>query len=461
MILTICTKQILSVMKLVKLIVLIIRIAAPLLLIIATMRDYAGAVKNADADELKQASHMFVKRLIATLLIFFLPSFVLLIARYSGGNLAEEISSCYGSASVWNKDDAEAFKVEDPIQTTSCNVTVNKNGTTYIVISGNNSGSNYKVYLGSKELTLSGSTIEVDGTYTDVKVGIVGNPNKVDCKLKAVYTYSPVNPPSGSNIVAEASSDTLIVKVRKVDNHYLSYIWVKDPYKQFNKEHASNYGTGRENLASILKRAVNKNGPGKIYLGTNASGFYVNGTWTPNSISYNNQYNFTQEGGLVITDGKVIRNWYYTNAVDRSRNDTIYGISPKGYLVTYPNINKYDENGRKELFQKIIDSGIRNTVTFRPILIQDGQIVGWKNDTYVNNTTAFCQIDRNNFILYSARSGVQKGKTVEELRQAGCKTAVNFDGGGSVSLFFKGKDSAIQTITGGDRTNVEILYVTE
>ena len=56
-----CTQQFMSVLKMVKLVVLIIRIAAPVLLIIAGSRDFMSAIKDEDSDALRKAGASFVK----------------------------------------------------------------------------------------------------------------------------------------------------------------------------------------------------------------------------------------------------------------------------------------------------------------------------------------------------------------------------------------------------------------
>ncbi len=79
--------------------------------------------------------------------------------------------------------------------------------------------------------------------------------------------------------------------------------------------------------------------------------------------------------------------------------------------------------------------------------------------------TAFCQIDKNNFILYMIPDG-DYGKKIIELAQIlerlGCWKAVNFDGGSSVRLVFKPAGAgSVTRIAGGARKVADIFYVTE
>ena len=459
MIILSCAPQILSIVKLVKLIILIIQIAVPIMLIVSLMLQFASAVRDHDNDALKKASTVAVKRVIAVILLFLIPSLVLALVDLVVPNSG--IRECYKSAGIWSTSDKKPFEVPDPAKNLKCSLTLRRDGTTMASFSGGEAGSTYTLYYdGYSENTQKGM-VSLDGVFEDVSVSIVGGTRRVKCTVDKIETYDVIQPPAGSTKVASADSATLKINIVKVDNYYLSFIWAENPYKQFNKVHSTNYGKGRETIAKMFDAAIAKEGGNKIMLGTNASGFYVIGTWTPNTKSYNQQYNFTQEGGLVITDGQVIRNWYYDDAVDKTRNDTIYGILPNGYLAEWPNINDYSESDRKKLFDNIINLGVKNTITFRPTLIRKGQIVGWANNSGTNKTTALCQIDRNNFVLYSAPYGVVMKSTVNYLKRLGCQTAVAFDGGGSVSLYFKDRDKPAQKIAGGTRDNIEILYVTE
>ena len=94
--LNICENQdVLKVFQLVKTIILILKIAAPIILIVAAMLDYARAIK--DNDELAKTSKLIANKLIAAILIFLIPTFVNAIANNIGFNKSN-YSSCIANA---------------------------------------------------------------------------------------------------------------------------------------------------------------------------------------------------------------------------------------------------------------------------------------------------------------------------------------------------------------------------
>lgn len=217
---------------------------------------------------------------------------------------------------------------------------------------------------------------------------------------------------------------------------------------------------------NIIQREIsNKNLTNKILVAINASGFYLAGSWEPNSKSYNSRYNKTTEGPLVITNGQVIRNWYYDSAIDKARNHALYAISQNGNLEVYPNFNKLSESARKSLFDKIISLNYRNTWVFRPVIMQNGQIVDSNIlGTFLNSSgkrQILCQINRNNFAIISTTSKYNINGIKTILNSLSCQTAVNMDGGGSVALLYKSKTGKLETITGGSRSIADTLYFTE
>ena len=78
---SICSEpKVLEVTRIINLVITIIKIAVPIILIVAAMIDYMNAVK--DNDELAKTSKLIVNKLIAAILVFFIPTFVSLIANY-------------------------------------------------------------------------------------------------------------------------------------------------------------------------------------------------------------------------------------------------------------------------------------------------------------------------------------------------------------------------------------------
>ena len=75
-------------------IVLIIKIAVPILLIIFGMLDLGKAVVASKEDEIKKGQQMFIKRAITAIIVFFVIQIVQIIIRFVSGNDAS-ISNCF------------------------------------------------------------------------------------------------------------------------------------------------------------------------------------------------------------------------------------------------------------------------------------------------------------------------------------------------------------------------------
>ena len=85
MILSICQlPEVLKVFRLIKIIITILKIAVPIILIVSVMLDYLRAVK--DNDELSKMSKLVVTKLVAALLVFFIPTFVSIIVNTLGSD---------------------------------------------------------------------------------------------------------------------------------------------------------------------------------------------------------------------------------------------------------------------------------------------------------------------------------------------------------------------------------------
>ena len=82
LIMNICDNaDILSIFRIVNTVMTIIKIAVPILLIVSLMISYTSAVRNNDADALNKANKNAVPKIIAALLVFFIPSFVNTLAH--------------------------------------------------------------------------------------------------------------------------------------------------------------------------------------------------------------------------------------------------------------------------------------------------------------------------------------------------------------------------------------------
>ena len=74
---------------------------------------------------------------------------------------------------------------------------------------------------------------------------------------------------------------------------------------------------------------------------------------------------------------------------------------------------------------------------------------------------AICQIDGNNFLLITG-SELSRQDLIDIMLSAKCQTGTNFDGGGSIALLWKSKNSTtIDTVVGNNRDLTEVGYFSE
>lgn len=86
MILGICDlPDVLKVMQIVKYVITILKISVPVLLLVTGALTYMNAMKSGDAD-IAGANKIFIKKVIASILIFLVPTFVGIVVKISGEN---------------------------------------------------------------------------------------------------------------------------------------------------------------------------------------------------------------------------------------------------------------------------------------------------------------------------------------------------------------------------------------
>ena len=94
MILGICDNpSVLEVMNIISKIIMIIKIAVPIILIVIVMIDFMKCIKVGDEDLLKKAQRMAINRAIAAVLIFLVPTFVGTLVRISTNGT--EYQACF------------------------------------------------------------------------------------------------------------------------------------------------------------------------------------------------------------------------------------------------------------------------------------------------------------------------------------------------------------------------------
>lgn len=213
-------------------------------------------------------------------------------------------------------------------------------------------------------------------------------------------------------------SESLKYKTIKSNNYerYYSIIWVKNAYKQLNS--ANNNLKGDKRVSLLSKEVKNMNYINKGLIATNGSF-----TWDMRA----NIPVIATKG--VLTDNNLYRIGlpYFTLTIG---TDNIL-VSRKVTDVT-------------ETRNWLNSVGARNTWA-----ISYMETSNWSSGTDggENHRTAICQVDENNFVLYT---GVSAGihDYMKELHDMfGCKTISNLDGGGSTGMYYKTKSmSDVSTV---------------
>ena len=161
------------------------------------------------------------------------------------------------------------------------------------------------------------------------------------------------------------------------------------------------------------------------------------------------------------------------------RNGVLYLDSPTRMgLALYKDgtMKVYDE--REVTADQLLADGVYNTYSFGPVLLDNGTIPAGLDETEVEDVgeehtilgtqprTAVGIVDANHyvFVVVDGRSsGYSRGVTLTELAQIlkdlGCTTAYNLDGGGSSAMYFNG--ALVNNPLGRDKERgvSDILYV--
>ena len=303
----------------------------------------------------------------------------------------------------------------------------------------------------------------------------------VDCKIVNKTTSSTPSPSpssnpqtspgsggstgSGSSVVFSTSSSTMKATITKNGSYYITRVWMSNPHKQVNKFDSPNYGSSLTKPSTLLSNAISTYGlSNKALIGFNASGFYLKDTYDASSVNKYPAFNKTSVGTIVITNGKVVRNAYtkayktwYIAGVDSSNTLRIFtdkaGTSDSE-LAT-----------KKTWADGVISSGIRNTFTFGGPLVIDGKAsnitTSFPSPSSALNRQAICQIDANNFVLITG-SKLTRNNLIDIMLDLKCKTGTNLDGGGSIALLYKEKNSnTIKKVIGDSRALTEVGYFSE
>ena len=275
-------------------------------------------------------------------------------------------------------------------------------------------------------------------------------------------------------------------------NRYL----IKRVDRQVNIEQSA--GTSEENYESTkntyksdeLEITIDKKEEGE---GKNKITYFVADIkiTNPNRIKKafaNNQFGTNVVGEMkdIVNDKKAIlaiNGDYYSFRNDGViiSNSEIYRNEPaREALAIY-------EDGKMEIFDEkkvsaedLIKSGVKNTMSFGPALIKNGEITQQfttyavdgdnlirSNIATKNPRTGVGYYDKNHycFIVVDGRNeGYSRGVTLDEFAQIfkdlGCNLAYNLDGGNSTNMYFKGIRVNTPSQPGdGERNISDILYI--
>lgn len=160
------------------------------------------------------------------------------------------------------------------------------------------------------------------------------------------------------------------------------------------------------------------------------------------------------------------------------RNGVVYrdeGARQGLAFFTDGHVEVYDET--QTTAAALVASGVWNTLSFGPAIVEDGQVVDGIDDVEVDTNvgnhsiqgdqprTAVGVIDDNHlvFVVVDGRQeGYSEGVTLPELADImlslGATTAYNLDGGGSSTMYFNGQVINSPS-NGGERGTSDILYV--
>ncbi|MDF9841785.1 MULTISPECIES: phosphodiester glycosidase family protein [unclassified Paenibacillus] len=180
-------------------------------------------------------------------------------------------------------------------------------------------------------------------------------------------------------------------------------------------------------------------------------------------FAINGDYYGFREDGVIIRNGTVYRDDPVRDAM---------ALFEDGTMQTY--------NEEEVSSDELLAQGVTNTLSFGPILIQDGQITsdfssvkidtnfGNRSIQNANPRTAIGMIAPNHyvFVVVDGRNeGYSRGMTLTELAELmqdlGATEAYNLDGGGSSTMYFMGRVVNNPQGKNQERGVSDILYIKE
>ena len=116
MILNVCDSgDVLSALRIVRIAIIIIKIVVPIILIVSLMINYMSAVSSKDNDALSRANKNLVPKVISALLVFFIPTFIGLIADATSNSV--DYMNCISNATSEGVNNAYKSEAKNYIET--------------------------------------------------------------------------------------------------------------------------------------------------------------------------------------------------------------------------------------------------------------------------------------------------------------------------------------------------------
>ncbi len=222
-----------------------------------------------------------------------------------------------------------------------------------------------------------------------------------------------------------------ITKVSKGDlNYFICDIKLSSP-EQLKTAFAGGKLTGRLYTSKIAKSV--------------GATFAVNGDFC----------GFRKEG-IIIREGNLYRN-------KKAGWDLLY-LDKNGELITCDNDSADGE--------ELVSQGVIHSWCFGPTLVRDGKALSEFNTPGLSHRareprTAIGQVDKLHYIILVVDAvrtsthtvgGMNFAELANEFERLGCKTAYNFDGGGSTTLYFNGQVINTPCVS-GERAVSDIIYL--
>ena len=345
MILSICSvPEVLEVMRIINMVILIIKIAVPILLILTGMITLMKTINVGNEDLLAKAKKQLVNNCIAAIVIFLIPTLVNVIVKVSDTNNqyrdclyadTEIINEAYSNKAETLVSIAESSKTYNDYYAAKDAVTKIKDGNErasleerlenlYKTIKDNIDNNNIENTNGGSTTSNTGNNLNISaGSYEYTGVGSITKytlfiPNNAKENMPLIVMLPASN--------GDYSATINEFKNMKLEND-LAFIIVVYPSGNYNTKTYNDIKSTADEVVSKYK--INKNKIG-------ASGFSSSGTYVYHLVVNNQGYFHSM---VPISSGVSGENKVLTDNLSYLKTLNIKGYGEKG--------GQYDANGKK------------------------------------------------------------------------------------------------------------------